>query len=178
MLIITFIFRCVCPALTDRKKRISKSYRTCRSNTTQPACCIDNADLTNSPLTGDALGDEQRYLGRRGLDELCTGTGSNINSRARPLFIPSDERSRHHNESNHESYGQQQHQHQQQPFVQIQQPKRQQRRPTELFLPTKQFENGHADPKPQASSYMEQFWICAKRFVNDVMIWVVHELRT
>lgn len=153
--------RCVCPALTDRKKRISKSYRTCRSNTNQSNCCaIGNDDTTNSPFVGDAIGDEQRHFGRRGSDELCAGPGSNVHSRARPLYIPSDERTRYHHESNYEPQGPLQ----PGPLVQIQQPRRQPERPTELFLPTKQLENGYANSKSQNSSYMEQFWICTKRF--------------
>lgn len=149
-------YRCVCPALTDRKKRISKSYRTCRSTTNQSNCCaISTADTTDSPLVRDALGNEQRHTGRRGLDELCAGSGSNINSRARPLYIPSGDGPRHHNESDSAA------QRSWQPIVQVHnQPKR----PTELFLPTKQLENGHTNPQPKASTYLEQFWICTKRF--------------
>lgn len=149
--------RCVCPSFTDRKKRISKSYRTCRSNTNQSNCCVTgNEHNSNSPLIRDALSNEQRHPRGRGSDELCSGTGSNINSRTRPLYIPSNERPRHNNEPGDESSRQLL------PDVQIQQPKRQER-PTELLLPTKQFENGYTNSKSQASTYMEQFWICTKR---------------
>lgn len=146
---------CVCPSLIDRKKRISKSYRACRSNNnSQSNCCVNNS---NSPLCGDEAGNEQRHSGRRRPDELCTRTRSNINSRSRPLYIPQNEWSGHHNESSNESEGHL-------AVIQLQQPKRQQlERPTELFLPTKQFENGHTNTKSQASTYMEQFWICTKR---------------
>lgn len=151
------ILRCVCPSFIDRKKRISKSYRTCRSNTNQSNCCaIGDTNDTNSPLIRDAASNEQRHLGGRELNELHSGTGSNINSRSRPLYIPSHEWSRHNNEPGDESSRQLL------PDVQVQQPKRQER-PTELILPTKQFENGHTNSKSQASTYMEQFWICTKR---------------
>lgn len=150
-------FRCVCPSLSDRKKRLSKSYRTCRSNNNTQSNCCTTTNNSNSPLIRNAPGDEQRHSGRRGSDELCSGSESNVNSRARPLYIPSSEWARHHNEPNHYPQGQLE------PAVTIQQPKRQPERPTELFLSTKQLENGHAYPKPQASTYMEQFWICTKR---------------
>lgn len=181
----SFRFRCVCPSLTDRKKRISKSYRTCRSTTNQSNCCatISDPNNPNSPLVGDALSDEQRHTGGRGPDELwecqirrcgrlynlitfrCSGPGSNVHSRARPLYIPSNEWTGHHHEPDHKSQGRLV------PAVQVQQPKRQPERPTELFLPTKQLENGHANPKSQASTYMEQFWICTKRWKQRKFSW-------
>lgn len=153
------LYRCVCPALSDRKKRISKSYRTCRSTTNQSNCCaISAADTTDSPLVRDALGDEQRHPGRRGLDELRTGPGSNVHSRARPLYIPSGDGARHHYEPDSPA------QRNWQPLVPVHnQPKR----PTELLLPTKQLENGHANPQPKATTYLEQFWICTKRFAGE-----------
>lgn len=158
----TCMFRCVCPSLTDRKKRISKSYRTCRSNNSQSNCCtVSDSNNPNSPIIGDALGDEQRHLGGRRSDELCAGLGPHVDSRARPLILPPRLGSGHNHESNYQS------QRPQQLLsswnVQVQQSKRQQERPTQLFLPTKQFENGHANPKSQTSTYMEQFWICTKR---------------
>lgn len=94
----------------------------------------------------------------------CTGAGSNVNSRARPLYIPSNEWSGYNHEPDHQSQGRLL------PTVQIQQPKRQPERPTELFLPTKQLENGYANPKSQASTYMEQFWICTKRLIKTLLM--------
>jgi hypothetical protein len=167
--IVNFYFvRCICPSLTDRKKRISKSYRTCRSNNNsnnnngsqKSNCCTGDARNSNSPEIGDAIGNEQRHTGRRGSDELRSGTESNVNSRARPLYIPSNEWQGHNHESHHESKGL---------TVEIHQPKRQQERPTELLLSTEQFQNGHSHTQSKTnnkSTYMEQFWICAKRFAH------------
>ena len=41
-------------------------------------------------------------------------------------------------------------------------------RPTELLLSTKEFEDGYANSQPQNSktTYLEQFWVCAKRYEN------------
>lgn len=129
------------------------------------ACCIaqqgGDGDGTFASLLGDEARDEQRC------DGLFAGSGSHVNSRSRPLYIPSYERAGCYHESDYDAKRQLEQYQQQQFTVQVQQPKWQQQpaaaRPTELILqPAKQFENGHADIKPQNSSYMEQFWICAK----------------
>lgn len=152
-----FVFRCVCPNYADRKKRISKSYRSFRGST---RCCTTAPTPLESP-PGDAFGPQPRYHGRRGLDQL-RGSQSYLHSRARPLLLPSDNGEGYNNEPNHEPQGC----NQQYPLLE-QAPGGtggQQERP-EILLSTKQLENGYADLKSQSKpTYMEQFWICAKRY--------------
>lgn len=170
---------CVCTAFDDRKKKCSKSYRSFRGSNRSNCCTSSAPNASESPF-GNAASIESQYNGGRGLDDVRTGAQSNFNSRARPLYIPSSERQGYNNESHNESQGwqwqqyqqpQQHHNLHQQKFtdtrIEFQQPKRQER-PTELLLSTKQFENGHTNTKSQIkSTYMEQFWICAKRLAFD-----------
>lgn len=74
-------------------------------------------------------------------------------NRARPLFIPSNERQRYHNEPDYQHFQQQ-----------SEQLLSKQRR-AQLILSTKQFKNGHTNTQPKKikSTYMEQFWICGAR---------------
>lgn len=160
-------FRCICPSLLDRRKRITandsdqdavnNNYN--HSNKSSmfivANCCIagENGNGAISPLIGDETCDEQRRD-----DELSTRSGlvNHVNSRSRPLILPtsSNEWTGYNNESNRDAND-----------VQLQQPKRQSR-PTELFLPAKQLQNGHTNSKSENSSYIyEQFWVCTKRFV-------------
>jgi len=157
----------VCPILTDRKERLSKSYRNCRSSSTRSCCGSNNANSnaksntspSNVPIARDAIGNEQRHIGGRGSSELHTGTKcSNVSSRSRPLFIPQNEWQGYNNESDNGSQGYFT------PTVEDVQPKRKEERPTELLLSTKELENGHTNTKSQGkTTYLEQFWVCAKR---------------
>lgn len=184
-----YVFRCICPSITDRKSQLVDTayqqstdgndvngnfyddgdYDAEDSIIVKPksaakffigSCCITggNGESAFASLLGDEARDEQRR------DELLTGTGSHLDSRSRPLYIPSNERTRCDNESNYDAQRQYELHQQQQFTVQVQQPKWQQQptRPTELLLRPKQFENGHANTKSENSSYMEQFWICTK----------------
>jgi hypothetical protein len=47
----------------------------------------------------------------------------------------------------------------------VQQPRPKAERPTELLLSTKELEDGYADTEAKSSktTYLEQFWVCAKR---------------
>lgn len=47
----------------------------------------------------------------------------------------------------------------------MQQPRPKAQRPTELLLSAKEFKDGHADTEAKGSqtTYLEQFWVCAKR---------------
>jgi hypothetical protein len=119
-------------------------------------CCIarEIGNSAISPLIGNEASNEQRCD-----DELLTSINY-PNSRSRPLILPSNEWSRCDNESNCNTKGR---------FndtglltVQLEQPKRYPR-PTKLFLPPKQLENGHSNIESQNTSYLEQFWICSKR---------------
>lgn len=160
------IIRCVCPILIDRKEKISKSYRNCRSS--KSTCCgsndigsntKSNSSPPNIPIIGDEISDEQRYNGGRGSSELHTGTKCNyVSSRSRPLFIPQNEWQGYNNESDNGSQGYFT------PTIEDVQPKRKEERPTELLLSTKELENGHTNTKSQSkTTYLEQFWVCAKR---------------
>lgn len=75
--------------------------------------------------------------------------------RARPLFIPSNNRQRYNYEPDYQQFQQQ-----------SEQLLSKQRR-AQLILSTKQFKNGHTNTQPKKikSTYMEQFWICGARYV-------------
>lgn len=125
-------------------------------------CCIAgrNRNSPISPLIGNEARNEQRCD-----DELLSSVDY-PNSRARPLILPSSEWSRCYNESSCNSNGRNN-------IsgilaVQLEQPKPMSR-PTELFLPTKQLENGHSNIKSQNTSYLEQFWICSKRLSHHII---------
>lgn len=163
------LFRCVCPNLVDRKEKISKSYRNCRSSSSRSTCCgsansnakSSNTSPPNVPIPRNEIGNEQRYTGGRGSSELHTRTKcSYVSSRSRPLFIPQNEWQGYNNESDNGSQGYFT------PTVEdVVQPKSKKERPTELLLSTKEFENGHTNTKSQVkTTYLEQFWVCAKRY--------------
>lgn len=157
-------YRCICPSILDRRKRftaIKEQQDTDNDNRkssmfTVTSCCIarKNDSIAISPLLGNENGNEQRCD-----DELFSSI-NHPNSRSRPLILPSSERSGCNNEPNCITNGREY----VTSTVQLEQPKRQPR-PTELFLPTKQLENGHSDTKSKNTSYMEQFWICTKRLL-------------
>ena len=165
---------CVLSSSTEKKDSQSLIEHVAATTTSQTVAQLTNP-TTRTPrslemrlaMNNDIMGDEDlmsftpnltSILGRRFLYNRNYNINFSMLFRSRPLYIPTISRQGHNYESNHHS---QEHE-QQQSTVQIQQPKV---RPSRLFLPTKQFEDGHTNLKSQ-TSYIEQFWICTKRFGN------------
>lgn len=163
---------CVLSSSTEKKDSPSLTEHVVATTANQTVAQLKNP-TTRTPrslemrlaMNNDIMGDEDLMSYTPNLTSILGSTffyneNYNIKSlmfhRSRPLYIPTISRQGHNYESNHQS---EEHD-QQQSAVEIQQLKV---RPNRLFLPTKQFEDGHANLKSQ-TSYIEQFWICTKRY--------------